>query len=151
MDWTAPRDWNGGLLALIQRTDGKIERLAELDFFDRCSRRALAQAARRVDFIPVQPGTVVVGEGTPARQVLIVARGKLRVLRPGTEEAVAGKGEVFGEMAALSHLPYSETLVAAGHAEVAVIGAREFLDLLEALPCLALKVLQRAVRPRQVA
>lgn len=151
MDWTTPKDWNEGFLALMQRSNRKIERLAELEFFDGCSRKALAAAARHIDFIAVDPGTVLVAEGTPANQVLIVARGRVRVLAPGRAETLAGKGEVFGELSALSHLPYHETLVAAGDVEVGVIGARDFVDLLNALPCLALRVLRRAVGPRRVA
>ena len=55
-------------------------------------------------------------------------------------------------MAALSHLYYPETLVAKGSVEVAVIGAQDFLSLLDSLPCLALKVLERAVKqPERVA
>ena len=149
MDWTIGRDWNEGLLTLIQRPNGKIERLAELSLFDHCSRRKLAAIARMVDFVQVEPGTTVVLEGTPAAQVVIVSRGTLQIQRDGGAVALAGKGEIFGEMEALGHLPYSESLVASGHAEVAVIGTREFLDLLDTAPCLALKVLRRAARRQQ--
>lgn len=149
MDWTIGRDWNEGILTLRQRSDGKIERLAALSLFDGCSRKKLATIARLVDFVQVAPGTVVIAEGAPAGQVVIAGRGTLQILRDGVVAGLAAKGSVFGEMEAIGHLPYSEGLVAQGHAEVAVIGARDFLDLLDSVPCLALKILQRAARRQQ--
>ncbi|CAN5897029.1 hypothetical protein BH23ACT12_BH23ACT12_08370 [soil metagenome] len=149
MDWTIGRDWNEGFLTLIKRPDGKIERLAALSLFDNCSRKKLAAIARMVDFVQIEPGTTVIGAGGSAVQVVIVSRGTLQILKDGAGAGFAGKGEIFGEMEALGHLPYSESLIAKGQAEVAIIGAREFLDLLDTAPCLALKVLRRAARRQQ--
>lgn len=151
MDWTTPKGWTEGLTALMQKADGKTARLAELEFFDGCSRKALATAARLVDFIHVEPATVLAREGRLAGQVLIVSSGKVTVERSGGEVEIAGKGTLFGEMAALGHLPYPETVAAQGYAEVAVIGAREFRHLLDSAPCLALKVLERITRQQRVA
>lgn len=149
MDWNLARELNDGFLTLVHRSDPKLERLAELEYFDGCSRRELAIAARLVDFVQAEPGTVVIGEGSPAGQVVIVSRGRTRILRQEANAGIAGKGEVFGEMAVLSHLPYSETLVAQGKVEVAVIAAREFLDLVTAVPSLAQHVLERVARAWQ--
>lgn len=152
MDWTLSKDWNEGFLTLRQRSDGKIEKLAALSLFDGCSRKKLATIARLTDFVEIEAGTIVTHEGRPADQIVIVGRGKLQVLRQGAGAGYAGKGEVFGVLEVLSRLPYSETLVAQRGAEVAVIGAGDFLDLLNAVPCLALRVLQRvARRPEKVA
>lgn len=152
MDWTISREWNEGLLTLRHRTDEKIERMAALAIFDGCSRKMLATIARLVDFVQVEAGTEVIRQGAYADQVVIVSKGRLRIERDGAETGYAGKGEMFGEMQALRRLPYPESLVATGSSEVAVIGAREFLDLLDTVPCLALKVLQRAAqRQQQVA
>ncbi|HEX2178412.1 MAG TPA: cyclic nucleotide-binding domain-containing protein [Actinomycetota bacterium] len=149
MDWNLAKELNEGFLTLVHRSDPKLERLAELEYFDGCSRRELAIAARMVDYVQAESGTVVVDEGTRAGQVVIVSRGKARILRQGAQAGVATKGEVFGEMAVLSHLPYSETLVAQGSVEVAVIAARDFLDLVTAVPCLAQRVLERVARAWQ--
>ena len=149
MDWTLGKEWSEGLLTLRHRTDGKIERLAAVALFDGCSRKHLAAIARRVDFVQVSPGTTLIAEGSPASQVLLVSKGKLQILRDGVESGFASRGEMFGEMEAISHLPYSETLVAGSDAEVAVIGTQAFLDLLDQIPCLALKVLQRVARRHQ--
>lgn len=149
MDWNLAKELNDGLLTLVHRSDPKLERLAELEYFDGCSRRELAIAARVVDYVQADSGTVVVDEGTRAGQVVIVSRGNVRILRQGAEAGVASKGEVFGEMAAISHLPYSETLIAQGSVEVAVIAARDFLDLVTAVPCLAQRVLERVARAWQ--
>lgn len=152
MDWTLRREWNEGLLTLRHRTDEKLERMAALEIFDGCSRKMLAATARLVDFVQVEAGTVVMRQGTQAGQVVLVSKGKLRIERDGAEAGFAGKDEMFGEMQALGRLPYSESLVAVGSSEVAVIGVRDFLDLLDTVPCLALKVLQRAAqRQQQVA
>jgi CRP-like cAMP-binding protein len=152
MDWTISREWNEGLLTLRHRTDEKIERMAALAIFDGCSRKMLATIARLVDFVQVEAGDVVMREGAYADQVILISKGRLRIERDGAEAGYAGKGEMFGEMQVLSRLPYSESLVAVGSSEVGVIGVRDFLDLLDTVPCLALKVLQRAAqRQQQVA
>ena len=142
-------DWGAMLLHLMHRSDGKIERLARLELLEGCSRKALSAAARLVDFVQVEPGTVLVREGMTAGQVVWVSCGKVSVSREGQEVHVAGKGAVFGEMAALGRLPYSETAVSLSYAEVAVIEARDYPSLLNTEPCLALKVLERAVRQPQ--
>lgn len=149
MDWTLSKELNGGLLTLLHRTDEKIERLATLAIFDNCSRKMLATIARLVDFVQVEAGTVVMRQGALAGQVVLVTKGKLRIERDGAEVGCAARGEMFGEMQALGRLPYSESLVAVGSCEVAVIGEREFLDLLDTVPCLALKVLHSAAQRRQ--
>jgi CRP-like cAMP-binding protein len=149
MDWNLAKELNDGFLTLVHRSDPKLERLAELEYFDGCSRRELAIAARLLDYVQADSGTVVVAEGAPAAQVVIVSRGTVRILRQGADAGVASKGEVFGEMAVLSHLPYSETLIAQGSVEVAVIAARDFLDLVTAVPCLAQHVLERVARAWQ--
>jgi len=151
MDWLL-YNLNEGLLSRIHRSDSKVESLAQLEFFDGCSRKALAAAARLVDFLEFEPGTVLARAGSPAAQVLIVHRGTVEITGEGSGPAMAGKGYLFGEMEALGHLPHSATVIARGSVEVAVIEARDFLQLLDTLPCLALKVLQRVVRqPQKVA
>ncbi|HEX2054365.1 MAG TPA: cyclic nucleotide-binding domain-containing protein [Actinomycetota bacterium] len=152
MDWTTAKELNDELLFRLHRGDPKVERLAGLAFFDGCSRRALSGAARLVDFVEAKAGTVLARQGTPAAQVLILVKGAVEVTKPGSDPRTAAKGEVFGEMAALSRLPHPETLVAQGPVEVAVIGVQNFLALLDSQPCLALKVLERAVKqPQRVA
>ena len=145
LDWIHSREWGDGFLRLMHRTDGKVERLARLPILEGCSRKALGAAARVADFVHVEPGAVLVREGMTAGQVVLVSCGKVLVRRGGHEVAAAGKGAVFGDFAVLSRLPYSETVVAEGFAEVAVIEGRAFLSLLNTLPCLALKILERAV------
>ncbi len=134
MDWTLSKDWNEGFLTTRQRSDGKIEKLAALSIFDGCSRKKLATIARLTDFVLVSPGTVILREGEPATQVVIMSQGRLQVQRRGGGAGSAGKGDVFGEIEVLSRLPYSETLVAQSSSEVAVIGAGDFLDLLNRFP-----------------
>lgn len=135
-----------GIYALLHRSDPKIERLAEISLFDGCSRRELAGIARSVDFVHADAGSELNRAGTPADQVLIVAAGSVRVSPNTGPEFIGAKGAVFGEMAVLSRLPYSETLVARGPVEVAVISGGDFRGLLDSVPCLARKVLQRAVK-----
>ena len=149
MDWNLARELNDGIATLLHRADPKLVRLAELEYFDGCSRRELNIASRLIDYVEADPGTTVIAEGGPAGQVVIVSKGTLQVIRQGIDAGTARKGEVFGEMAVLSHLPYSETLVAQGRVEVAVIGARDFLDLVTAVPCLAHRVLERVARAWQ--
>ncbi len=111
----------------------------------------MSTAARLIDFVHVEPGTILAREGEVARQILLVTYGNVLVRHDGIDEGTAGKGALFGEMAALSHLRYPQTVIALGYTEVAVIGARDFLHLLDSAPPLALKVLERAAGRQRVA
>ena len=80
-------------------------------------------------------------EGERGSEVFVVVDGTLEVSRGGEGNlAEVGAGQVVGEIALLSNQPRSATVTAATSVRALRIGGAEFLDLLERMPLLWLKI-----------
>jgi CRP-like cAMP-binding protein len=80
----------------------------------------------------IAPDTVILREGEFSDGVYILKKGRVsisRVNKDGQEVVLAelGKGEVFGEMSLISHLPCSATVKAMGEAEVLHLSKKQFV------------------------
>ena len=88
--------------------------------------------------VTLQPGEVLFRQGDPGDCAYFIQKGAVEVLRGNTgEESVVarlGPGQYFGEMALLSSEPRNATIRAAETCSLSVLGKRNFMTLLEALP-----------------
>lgn len=128
----------------------KIDLLARVPLFEHCSKkdlRAIAQIADQVDF---RAGKVLIEEGDRGREFFVIVDGQVDVRRKGRKVATLGPGDFIGEMALLSKAPRTATVTAVTAIDVMVIGDRAFLDLLNRMPDLWLKV-ARALAERAAA
>ncbi|MHB8573048.1 MAG: Crp/Fnr family transcriptional regulator [Candidatus Dormibacteria bacterium] len=96
-------------------------------------------------------GATVFSEGDRADRVLMVASGRVRICHntdDGREVmlAVAGPGEVIGEMSVIDGEPRSASAVAMEPVQALVIPAARFVSHLEARPQLTLSLLRAMVR-----
>jgi len=106
--------------------DEKAELLATVNSLRGCSRSQLRDIARLSDLLSAPAGRVLVTEGAAAREVFLIVRGEAEVSRGGRPVAVLRPGDYFGDA----------QVAARTDLEVLVIGAREFLGLLAAVPAL---------------
>ncbi len=67
--------------------------------------------------------------------------GEATVRRNGRKVATLGPGSYFGELALLDRGPRSATVVADTDMELAVIGQREFMSVIDQVPTVAEKLL----------
>lgn len=121
-----------------------------MPLFEHCSKkdlRAIAQIADQVDF---RAGKVLIEEGDRGREFFVIVDGQVDVRRKGRKVATLGPGDFIGEMALLSKAPRTATVTAVTAIDVMVIGDRAFLDLLNRMPDLWLKV-ARALAERAAA
>ncbi|HTM20943.1 MAG TPA: cyclic nucleotide-binding domain-containing protein [Kofleriaceae bacterium] len=109
---------------MLSGTD--VDFLRGLSLFAGMSDAALtciAEHARRVD---LGPGEVLLREGDPAKEMLVVMAGRLEVIkRNGAAEAciaTLGPGEVAGEMALIDIQPRSAEVRSVESASVIVMG-----------------------------
>ncbi len=125
----------------MKRNDPMIERLGAIPTFSRFGRRELTVLARTLIEQHLEPGDVVMREGTVGRTFLVIASGSARVQIGERTIARLGPGDIVGEIALLDHSPRTATVTA----ETAVVAhgctRQEFAHLLVAVPSLAHVVL----------
>jgi CRP/FNR family transcriptional regulator, cyclic AMP receptor protein len=110
-----------------------VDFLRGLSLFAGMSDAALACLAEHANRIDVGAGQVLLKEGDPAKEMLVVMAGKLEVIkRNGQAEAciaTLGPGEVAGEMALIDIQPRSAevrslaaaSVIVLGHADIAAV------------------------------
>jgi len=118
-----------------------MESLARVPLFAACSKAELRSIAQLGTEVAVADGAVLTEQGKPGFEFCLVMSGKARCLVDGTQVAVFGPGDYFGEMALLDHGPRHATVIADGSMQLVVLDAREFSALLDASPSIAKKLL----------
>jgi CRP-like cAMP-binding protein len=131
------------------------EDLREVALFAECSRDELQKVAALGTLVSVESGQVLLREGTPGDQFIVVVEGRLGVSRMSTGPvALIGPGEFSGEMALLDHARRSATVTALTPAVVYVSNPAEFQALIE-IPSIGAAVraasVQRAAMNRTAA
>jgi len=122
------------------RANKKIELIRAGPLFEHCSKADLQRIAQIADEIDLPAGKVLIREGERGREFFVLAGGEVEVRRKGRKVATLGPGSFFGEMALLSKMPRTATVTAVTPLDVLVITDRAFLDLLDKLPELWVKV-----------
>ena len=105
------------------------------------ARRRISQSIAQIaDEIDLRAGKVLIEEGERGREFFVIVDGEVEVTRKGRKVATLGPGSFVGEMALLSKIPRTATVTALTTLDVLVITDRAFLDLLNRMPDLWLKV-----------
>jgi CRP-like cAMP-binding protein len=121
--------------------DAKIELLRNVPLFAGCTKKELRQLASRTDEIDLRDGYVLMREGRPGREFIVLVEGTADVTRDGTKVADLRAGDWVGEIALLTNVPRTATVTATSPIRVLVITDRSFRALVETMPSIALKVL----------
>lgn len=126
--------------AVLLRADRRVELIRGVPLFELCSKRDLRRIAALADERDVALGTELIREGEPGDEFYVVVEGDVDVLRGGRRISRLGAGSFVGEIALLSRSPRTATVVAATPLHVLAISGRDFVELLDAIPELWLKV-----------
>jgi len=91
-------------------------------------------------------GNIIVLEKEMGAALFVIITGKVKVVRTDEDGrevilSIFGPGEFFGEMSLLDGLARSATVVATAKSELFMIHRREFLDLLNEFPAVAISLL----------
>jgi CRP-like cAMP-binding protein len=125
----------------MSRRDTFLDHLAQVPLFSALSRKELALVARRAEDVKVEPGRVLVSEGSTGSEFFVIVDGNATVSRRGRKIATLGPGDAFGELALLDKAPRNATVTAQTPMEVVVLGQREFGGLIDEVPGFARKLL----------
>jgi CRP-like cAMP-binding protein len=130
----------------MSRRDSFLDHLAQVPLFSALSRKELALVARRAEDVKVEPGRVLVSEGSTGSEFFVIIDGTANVTRRGRKVATLGPGGAFGELALLDKAPRNATVTAQTPMEVVVLGQREFGGLIDEVPGFARKLLAGMAR-----
>jgi CRP/FNR family cyclic AMP-dependent transcriptional regulator len=124
------------------RRDAKVELISHVALFSGCSKRQLAQIASVVDEVDLPDGKTIIREGDRGREFFVVAAGNLRVTRNGRKLRDLGPGDWAGEIALISDVPRTATVVTTSPSHLLVLTDRQFRQLIEQSPSIAMRVLR---------
>jgi CRP-like cAMP-binding protein len=124
------------------RKDAKLERIASVPLFARCSKRELGQIAALADEVELPAGTVAAREGAHGQEFFILVNGAVEVSRRRKVVATLGPGDFFGEIALLHNAPRNATVKATTPVTALVVSHKDFASLLATAPQIQAKVMQ---------
>jgi CRP-like cAMP-binding protein len=125
------------------------DRLAEFELFADCTKAQLRKIDSLTTLVSVPKGRVLMKQGTPAREFLIIVSGAARITRESYDGvhtlAELGRGDMVGEMGLLTGTPRTATVTATSDLEVLACSPAEFQSILQIAPSVAHKVHRTSV------
>jgi CRP-like cAMP-binding protein len=114
--------------------------VTELDLFAGCTPNQASQIRSLLTMLTVEPGTVLMRQGTYGFEFLLIAEGTAEVSLGGEVIATLGAGEFAGEMSLLGRTRRSATVTAVTPMKVYVANAAEFAGIEDVLPSVAARI-----------
>jgi CRP-like cAMP-binding protein len=118
-----------------------ISRLRGIPLFGELDERALALIAATATEFDASAGHVLVERGQEGAGMFVLEEGSVIVDLPGGRSLNRGPGEFFGELALLGGGPRTARVRAATDVRCLAIGRRDFAQLLESEPRIAVVML----------
>jgi CRP-like cAMP-binding protein len=122
--------------------NARIDLLSGVPLFAGLSKDEVGRVAAIAAEAQFSGGTVLMHEGEPGHELLVLLEGEVDVRREGRRVAAGGRGDFFGEIALVSHARRTATVTATSQVRALVIRDREFRDLLMQQPQVALTILE---------
>ena len=119
----------------------RLDLLGRVWLFEGCSRRELNLLADATTEMELPSGKVLTEQGSVGRHFMVIVEGQVEVTRDGTQIAVLGPGEFFGEMSLLDGEPRTATAVTLGPTHVLMLTTADFNSVLESMPSVDRKLL----------
>jgi len=123
------------------RKNAKVELIRRVPLFADCSKRELEEIAGIADEIVLPDGTTLTREGQTGQEFLVLVEGAAEVKKKGRKVNSLGSGDFLGEIALITGVPRTATVMTTQPSRMLVITARDFKALLRRVPSIQLKVL----------
>jgi cAMP-dependent protein kinase regulator/CRP/FNR family cyclic AMP-dependent transcriptional regulator/cGMP-dependent protein kinase 2 len=121
----------------------KVELLAAVPLFSRCSKRELATVAKLAHDVELPAGhTLIREDARVAYSFFVLVEGEAEVCRQNRLIATLGPGEFFGELALILRRPRTATVTLTAPSRLLSISAHNFQPLLMGSPEIQFKLLE---------
>jgi CRP-like cAMP-binding protein len=124
------------------RKNAKVELLKGVPLFAGCTKKELGEIALIADELGLPDGAALIEEGSKGTEFFVLVEGTVRVSRQGRKLSELGPGSHFGEIALVSNVPRTATVVATSPVRVLVVTDRAFDRLMRQVPSIAIHVLR---------
>ena len=121
--------------------DAKVELISRVPLFARCSKKELRMIANLADQIEWPEGKALTKEGRPGSEFFILLEGTASVSQRGSKLRDLVAGDWAGEIALISDVPRTATVVATSPIRALVMTRGGFSQLMTDSPSIAAKVL----------
>jgi CRP-like cAMP-binding protein len=120
-----------GVIMDRQHVDGLLR---TVPLFSHCTKKELTLLSGLTTVLNIPAGHVVVRQGQPGREFIVIVQGKATVAIDGQTVATLGSGDFVGEIALLDGGPRTATVTADTDLVAEVMSHREFATLLMDVP-----------------
>ncbi|HEY8407847.1 MAG TPA: cyclic nucleotide-binding domain-containing protein [Gaiellaceae bacterium] len=125
------------------KPDTKLDTLRRLPLFAGASARELRAVSKVVDEIDVPAGYTLTRQGELGHELVFIVDGSAEVSRDGRRINRVRDGDIVGEIAVLTRGERTATVTTTTPTRALVVTARDFWTLLERVPSLRFKVLEK--------
>jgi voltage-gated potassium channel len=126
----------------VLRRDAKIELIQSVPLFADCSKSELRRVAASADEVTLPSGYALTKEGATGRELVVIIDGAADVLQRGRKVAKLSSGDFLGEIALVSGIPRTATVVTTKPTRALVLTAQSFRGLIRSIPSMQFKVLE---------
>ena len=123
------------------RKNAKVELIARVPLFGRCTKKELNAIAGRADELMVPEGRKLVRQGERGREFVVIVDGSADVRRDGRRINQLGRGDFLGEIALLSGAPRTATVITTAPTRILVLTDRAFKAVTTELPSVQTRLL----------
>jgi CRP/FNR family transcriptional regulator, cyclic AMP receptor protein len=114
--------------------DGKIELIRKVPLFSKLNKKGLEDVAHIADELDLPQGKLMAEEGDRGREFFVLLEGEADVTKCDRSINRLHKGDFFGEIALVTHMPRTASVTATSDVRVLVITERDFAALLKRAP-----------------
>jgi CRP/FNR family transcriptional regulator, cyclic AMP receptor protein len=126
----------------VLRRNQKVELIKRVPLFAHLSKRHLQEVASLADEIDLRDGKELTKEGAAGREFFVLLEGSADVKKNGRRINRLGPGDFFGEIALVSRVPRTATVIATSPVRALIVTDRSFRRLLEDSPQIQARVMQ---------
>jgi CRP-like cAMP-binding protein len=114
--------------------DSKIELIRKVPLFSKLNKKGLEDVAHIADELDLPKGKMMAEEGDRGREFFVLLEGEADVTKGDRSINRLGKGDFFGEIALVTHMPRTASVTAMSDVRVLVVTERDFAALLKRSP-----------------
>ena len=114
--------------------DSKIELIRKVPLFSKLNKKGLEDVAHIADELDLPEGKLMAQEGDRGREFFVLLEGEADVTKGDRSINRLGKGDFFGEIALVTHMPRTASVTAMSDVRVLVVTERDFAALLKRSP-----------------